>query len=364
MKYFHLIFFSFLLSQYQIGHYNNTFQDPNRFDRNIQTEIYYPALNNGDNTTAVEGEFPVIIFGHGFVQDWDVYQNLWEEFVPNGYIMVFPRTEVSFFSTDHQQFGWDLQFLVTKIQDEGINILSPIYNVVANNTALMGHSMGGGASFLAADSLCTNGNNQLKTIIGLAPAESTTNGVSSITSAANIIIPSLIFSGSQDGVTPPNVHHIPIYESLNSDFKTFISILGGGHCYFSNPSFTCDFGENVSSSGISLTRQEQQAITYDFLNFWLDYTLKDDCTDFFNFQDILFLSNDVEYYQVNTQTANCEESMDGDINFDNFVNVTDIILLVNTILSNQTYNNLYDLNNDNMVNITDIITLINLILDN
>ena len=120
---------------------------------------------------------------------WDAYQNLWEEFVPKGYIMVFPKTEGSLFSTNHQEFGWDLQFLVTKIQDEGQNNASPIYNIVANNTALMGHSMGGGAMFLAADSLCNNGNNQLKTIIGLAPAESSSNGVS---------FNKLIFSSSQD----------------------------------------------------------------------------------------------------------------------------------------------------------------------
>ena len=45
--------------------------------------------------------------------------------------MVFPRTE-SGLNTDHQQFGWDLQFLVTKIQEEGDSNSSPIYNLVNN----------------------------------------------------------------------------------------------------------------------------------------------------------------------------------------------------------------------------------------
>ena len=363
IKMFSILFLTFLFPQYQIGHYNSTFQDPDRSNRNIETEIYYPAITNGDNTTSAEGQFPVIIFGHGFVQDWDVYQNLWEEFVPNGYIMVFPRTEVSFFSTDHQQFGWDLQFLVSKMQEEGYNNTSPIYNAVDNSTALMGHSMGGGASFLAADSLCTNGNSQLKTLIGLAPAESSSNGVSSITSAANITVPSLILSGSQDGVTPPSVHHIPLYDSLASNFKTFISILGGAHCYFSNPSFTCDFGESASSTGISISRAEQQAITYDFLNLWLDYTLKDDCTDFFEFQDSLNTSNSIDYNQTNTEVESCEEPVNGDINLDGNINVSDIVLIVNTILSNQAYNASYDLNNDENINVTDIIILVNIILD-
>ena len=125
-----IVFPSLISAQYQVGHYNITFEDPRRANRNIDTEIYYPATISGDSTLTAIGEFPVIIFGHGFVMTWDAYQNLWEEFVPKGYIMVFPKTEGSLFSTNHQEFGWDLQFLVTKIQDEGQNIASPIYNIV------------------------------------------------------------------------------------------------------------------------------------------------------------------------------------------------------------------------------------------
>ena len=294
-----LIVFSSVFSQHQVGHFNATYQDPSRGNRNIETEVYYPATTAGDNTPMASGQFPVIVFGHGFVMVWSAYQNLWEEFVPNGYIMVFPRTEGSLISTDHQEFGWDLQFLVNKIQQEGANNpASPIYNGVANNTALMGHSMGGGASFLAADSLCTNGNTNLKTLIGLAPAESSTNGVSSINSALSVTVPSLVLSGSQDGVTPPNDHHIPMYDSLASSCKTFISIIGGAHCYFANSNFNCDFGESTASSGISITRQEQHAVTFDFVNLWLDYTLKDSCDAFTAFQDSLTSSNRITHNQA------------------------------------------------------------------
>ena len=292
------IFFPFIiLSQHQIGHVNTTYLDPNRPDRSIETEIYYPSILQGDSTQAAQGQFPVIVFGHGFVMEWSAYQNLWEEIVPKGYIMVFPTTEMGLFSTDHQEFGWDLQFLVTKIQDEGNNENSILFNLVDNNTALMGHSMGGGAALLAADSLCLNGNTNLKSIIGLAPAESFSNGVSSINSAINITIPSIIFSGSQDGVTPPSAHHLPMYNNLSSLCKAFISITGGGHCYFANPNFNCDISESLSSTGISITREEQQEITFDFLNLWLNYTLKSDCSNFFVFQDLITNSNDILYEQ-------------------------------------------------------------------
>lgn len=286
-----------LFAQHQIGHTQITFQDASRGNRNIQTEIYYPASVSGNDVQMAPGTYPVIVFGHGFVMAWDAYENLWEEFVSRGYIMLFPRTEGSIIGTDHQKFGWDLQFLVGQMQTEGVTPSSIFFQGVASETALMGHSMGGGAAFLAADSLVTNGNTNLKTLIGLAPAESSTNGVSSINSATQITLPSLILSGSNDGVTPTADHHIPMYNNLASDCKTFINILGGGHCYYANSNFNCDFGESTSSNGISITRAEQQQVTYDFVNLWLDYTLKGDCNSFDVFNDSIQNSNRVDFNQ-------------------------------------------------------------------
>ena len=266
----------------------------------MPTEIYYPSNSEGNNTQVAFGQFPIIIFGHGFLMSFSSYQNLWEEFVPRGYVIAFPRTEEGLIN-DHQEFGWDLQFLVTVMQEEGINNESPIFGAVSNNTALMGHSMGGGAAFLAADSLCQNENIQVKTIIGLAPVESSSNGVSSISSALNVNIPSLILSGSQDGVAPPDVHHLPLYNNISSNYKTFISITGGAHCYFGEPNFFCDFGENTASSGISISREDQQDITFDFVNLWLDYTLKDSCSQYSAFQDSVFNSSRITYDQIHEQ---------------------------------------------------------------
>jgi hypothetical protein len=295
---FSLIFPIEFFGQHQIGHTTITFQDASRGNRDIETEIYYPAQITGTNTVAIQDTFPVVVFGHGFVMAWDAYQNVWEKFVPQGYILVFPRTEGSIISTDHQAFGLDLQFLVNQIQVEGATPSSLLFNVVAPETALMGHSMGGGAAFLAADSLSNNTN--LKTLVGLAPAESSTNGVSSINSAKNIAVPSVIFSGSQDGVTPPTDHHIPMYDSLASSCKIFISITGGAHCYFANSNFACDFGEGTSSSGISITRTEQHDTYFDFVGLWFDYTLKYNCNAFNEFNDSLNTSNRITNNQVCT----------------------------------------------------------------
>ena len=47
---------------------------------------------------------------------------------------------------------------------------------------------------------------------------------------------------------------------------------------------------------------------------------------------------------------------------DNILNVLDVILLVNLILSQQ-YNDIADFNNDQVLNVLDVITLINIILE-
>jgi len=48
-------------------HTTVTFVDSSRSNRQINTEIYYPAKSAGNNTPIATGVFPLITFGHGFV---------------------------------------------------------------------------------------------------------------------------------------------------------------------------------------------------------------------------------------------------------------------------------------------------------
>ena len=52
----------------------------------------------------------------------------------------------------------------------------------------------------------------------------------------------------------------------------------------------------------------------------------------------------------------------GDLNNDGFINILDVIILVNVILGVVESNDSFDFNNDNFVDILDIILLINIIL--
>jgi predicted dienelactone hydrolase len=287
------IIFSLLVSiiifnigaQYQVGHTTITFNDPSRTGgfgsgggagRQIQTEIYYPATSTGDNVAVASGQFPVITFGHGFAMSWDAYTNIWQHYVARGFILAFPRTEGGLIpGPSHGDFGSDLLIVNDKMMALNSNNTSIFYGSVLQKSAIMGHSMGGGAAILAASN--TINYPHMQTVIGLAPAETTP---SAIAAAPTVGIPTLIFSGSSDGVTPPADHHIPIYQGLNSICKGFVSITGGAHCYFANSNFNCDFGESATSSNISITRTEQQTAMYAILDPWLDFKLKGNCQSY------------------------------------------------------------------------------------
>jgi len=250
---------------YQVGHKQKTFADPSRSNRNITTEIYYPSDAAGNNVPIAPGQFPVIVFGHGFVMTWSAYENVWNAIVPQGYILVFLTTETSF-SPSHLDFGKDIAFLVGAMKSEGANSSSFYYGVIAPQSAVMGHSMGGGAAFLSVQ--------YDNTITVLATLAAAVTNPSSISAAQNITIPSLVIAGANDCVAPPAQHQIPMYDSLSSVCKTFVSITGGSHCQFADYNLYCSVGEGSCSPKPTITRLEQQTATFSLLIPWLNYFLK------------------------------------------------------------------------------------------
>lgn len=280
-----------------VGHTTVTFIDSSRNNRLIETEIYYPATVAGNNTPIAAGVFPLISFGHGFVMAWSAYQNFWEVLVPMGYIMAFPTTE-SGFSPVHAEFGKDLRFLIAKIQSSGAGVDVPSSSV-GPKTAIMGHSMGGGCSFLSAQN-----NAGITTMVSFAAANT---NPSSITASQQISVPTLLFSGVNDCVAPPSQHQDIMFDSTSAAYKTQINIIGGGHCFFANSNFNCTFGEASCSPSPIILREEQQLTTNDFLKIWLAYFLKDDCPKAQEFQDSLAASPRITYRQ--NQPISCATAL-------------------------------------------------------
>lgn len=262
---------------FAIGSASITFTDPGRNNRSIPCEVYYPATAPGSNQPVAPGRHPVLSFGHGFVMGVGSYYNLRNAFVPQGYILVLPATEGDF-SPSHGDFGLDLAFVIAGMQARGDDPSSVFYQRVASTSAIMGHSMGGGAAFLGASA------QQVTTVVTYAAAET---NPSAIAAAGGLAKPVLVIAGSQDCVTPPAGNQVPMYGAVQSGCKAYVSLTGGGHCNFANSNFNCSFGEFTCGGGGSLGRPAQQALAQQYTLLWLARYLKDDQAAGDQFQSLL-----------------------------------------------------------------------------
>lgn len=251
-----------------IGHSTITLTDASRSNRSIPTEVYYPANVAGDNVPLANGKFQTIAFGHGFVMTFDAYANVWKALVPNGFIVALPKTEGSA-SPSHGEFGKDLAFVLQWFQSAGKDNQSFFYNKIDTLNCAMGHSMGGGAAFLAAQQKTV-----VKRIATLAAAET---NPSAIQVARGMSMPALVLAGGNDCVTPPPNHQIPMYDSLKSPCKAYVSITGGSHCQMAEDNFLCNFGEATCNPKPTISRAVQHSVITRFLLPWLQFQLKGDC---------------------------------------------------------------------------------------
>ena len=316
ISHYFLLLFPFIISaqDYNIGHTTLEFYDETR-DRIIPTQVYYPSDQNGENVSISNSSFPIIVFGHGFLIGWETYSNFWLELVPKGYVLCFPTTEMSF-SPNHEEFGQDLKFVANEMLELENEINSIFFNSIMPKTAIMGHSMGGGASFLSSINSAST-----TTLINFAAAETSPSAISA---ALDVNIPTLIFAGEDDCVTPPISNQIPMYDATNSSCKTLVNIKNGGHCYFANDNFACDFSESTCSSGLNISRDEQQAVTFDFLNLWLDYTLYNNEYALIDFNNSLLTSSQINYQQ-SCESVNINEDLESHESTSPLIKMIDIL---------------------------------------
>lgn len=277
-----------LAAQFPIGQISTTLTDPTRSNRQIPVEIFYPATDTGVNMDVASGQFPVIVIGHGFTMTFDAYENFWNELVPQGYILIIPKTETGPIPfPSHTEFANDLNYCLTHLQAENGNTASPFFGKVIDRTIMMGLSMGGGCSLLAAEQ-----NPNVTALVLLAPGETTP---SAIAAAAEVSIATLVLAGSKDAVTPAAEDSDPMFAALTGSCKTLITITDGSHCGFSESSTLCDIGENSACPGCTfISIPEQHAIMFRFLNPWLGGILKD-AGQFIAFENQLVVDTSITY---------------------------------------------------------------------
>ncbi len=282
-----------------IGHTEASYSGSTGSSGDIPVHIYYPASSAGDDTAISDGQFPVIIFAHGYQQSYADYQYVWEELVPESYIMVFPDKLSDSASIDIDEYALDLNFLMNKMQELNDDSTSIFYNHVATKTALMGHSTGGGASYIASVNSQSGDNHQPVTIISLAAlgnVYATITGTNPADITSQVDIPTLTMAGNEDCVCTTTDHAQPIYSNIPStETKSLVTVTEGDHCgfsYVSGPGLSaCQTAETTSCfpslQGSTMSVSNQNALTLLYLPDWLDYFLKSESAAWDRFKTAL-----------------------------------------------------------------------------
>ena len=274
---------------FPVGHMSINFKDASRTGgysisggiamsgtgRNIGTEVYYPAVGAGNNTAVAAGQFPIVVFGHGFAMTYDNYDNIYNRLAALGYIVLLPRTEGSIFpNPNHADFGADLKLLAT----QGLLLnaattptaLATFNGKVIQKSAIGGHSMGAGCSYIAAQN-----NSTLTCLFNFAAATSNTTGVSSVAGANLVTVPTLVISGEKDNVADSTVQNSH-YNPTASNIKFHSIIKDVTHCDFGNGmSVTCTIGQAACNTASCNAIYFNRYMSY--LEPFLANQLKSDC---------------------------------------------------------------------------------------
>jgi len=278
--------------------------------RQIQTDIVYPAVTAGANTTVATGKFPVVVFGHGFVMETTVYKAILDSLAKLGYICAAPKTEGSLLpAPSHTDFGKDLAIVLDKLLAD-TSASSPFYGKVNGKGAIAGHSMGGGATFLAnqytSNAVC---------YFTMAPANT---NPPSVDAARTITKPMCILSGTNDCVAGYAAHQKPMYDSLKvNTCKQLVSITDARHCSFSDgSSFNCNFGEGTSGCASSpLSTAQQLVIVRSIMVPYFNYFLKGICSEWDVYQNYITTTSSLTTLQSCTMNVPSNATVAGDTAF-------------------------------------------------
>ncbi|MDY0109894.1 MAG: hypothetical protein RBT60_08170 [Candidatus Krumholzibacteria bacterium] len=140
------------LARYPIGILDTTYYDPDRDNRAVPVDLYYPAEYPGQGQLPADpprGGLPAITCGHGYLLSAGLYAWVANDLAASGFVVAVARTGGELLPS-HPTFALDLAFLTRALQAAGDDPESPFFGRMRNRSAVIGHSMGGGCSFLAA----------------------------------------------------------------------------------------------------------------------------------------------------------------------------------------------------------------------
>jgi dienelactone hydrolase len=230
-----------------------------RADRSTFTaRVYYPARARGQDAPNDKSvaPYPAIVFGHGYQIQPSFYASTLEHLASWGYVVCAPESGLEVFP-NHRKFADDMGRCFSYLQEESGRRKSWLYEQIdPARLGASGHSMGAGASILAAAA-----EPRIRAVVNLAAADT---NPSAATAMANVAAPVRLIVGSADGIVGPS-QTAAIYSAARSPRQ--LSVLQGGwHCGFIDSNYTfCDAGDMTRSAQLAHTRR----LLTEFFNLYL-----------------------------------------------------------------------------------------------
>ncbi|NUN10961.1 MAG: T9SS type A sorting domain-containing protein [Ignavibacteriaceae bacterium] len=237
-----------------------------REGRTLNCRVYYPAITEGSEAPidSINGPYAVIAFGHGFFMQTSYYLSLFSHLASYGYVVIAPQ----FPDTQHELLAYDLLYCLQYLKTLNAVPGSRYYGLIDTLSAgVSGHSMGGGASLIAAVIDST-----IKVTAPLAAAETTPSVISRMDRIKAAVY---LISAQNDGITPVSTVQSVMYQNA-APVKSLPVIKGGNHTKFMDVSLF----DWTDPNGYS-TRANQLRLTRRYL------------TSVFN----LYLKNDTSYFK-------------------------------------------------------------------
>ena len=195
--------------------------------------------------------YPVLAFGHGFLQRPWRYRGFVESLAARGYLVVAPDTRAGPLPS-HRGLADDLWLAV-----EAVRAAEPLAD--ADLAVAVGHSMGAGCALLAAT--------RAPGFCAVATMSALDTRPSMRPALGSLAIPTLFVVGTADTVVPPERTRTVYAATAGS--PTWVEIPGGGHCGFLDRSF-----RRGAACGVQrLDPAHPRTLAPELIADWLDTTL-------------------------------------------------------------------------------------------
>ncbi len=210
--------------------------------------------------------FPTVTFAHGWMAPPFIYNQAVTYLVDHGYAVMLPWSTVELFP-DHAAFAEDLRHCLTFLVEANADPASDLFERVdIGALGFTGHSMGGGASLLAAAE-----DPRVRSVAVIAPA--LTFPVSVLAVLPRIVVPVNLIAGTDDDFAPFWLHSGSMF--LQSTPPTVWTLVrGGSHFGILDFPLPPPFGDDGS-----LAHEVEHELFQERLRLFLDATLKNDATE-------------------------------------------------------------------------------------